>query len=67
MLLEGEGRSEEEGHPWMAVQWTEQAIEIIGPNASVVKWQEQPHTQVCVEDVHRILVGRRPSNILQMM
>ena len=31
-----------------------------------VKWQEQPHAHVSVEDVHRILVGRRPSDILQM-
>jgi len=67
MLLEGEGLSEAVAHPWMDVRWVAQANGTIGPNASVVKWQEQPHAQVCVEDVHRILVGRRPSDIPLML
>ena len=61
MLLAGEGLSEAVAHPWMDVRWVAQANGTIGPNASVVKWQEQLHVQVCVEDFHGILIGRRPS------
>jgi len=67
MLLEGQALSQRVPRAWMDVQWAKQAMEAIGPDASVIKWQDQRNAQVCVEDLHRILVGNRPSDIPPML
>ena len=67
MLLQGEALAQPVPRAWMDEQWAKEAMETIGPDASVIKWQDQPNAQVCVEDLHRILVGNRPSDIPPML